>query len=67
MPLTDAQKKAVRKWNSANYTQLGIFVGKEEAPLIKEHAKEMCESLNGFVNRAMQETMKRDKEKLDQK
>ena len=68
MPLTDAQKRAIQNWNKKNlkerYDRLEIFTPSGEKDLIKEHAKNMEESLNGFVNRAINETMRRDKEHL---
>ena len=65
MPVSEAQKRAAKKWREANakerYDRLEIFAPKGEKLMYQEHAKLMNESLNGFVNRAMQETMRRDK------
>ena len=33
--------------------------------IIKAHAESMGESVNGFINRAIEETMNRDKEKTE--
>ena len=66
MPITDARKRANEKYIKEKTDELKIRVEKGEKLNFQEHAKLMNESLNGFVNRAMQEQMKRDKEKLDQ-
>ena len=57
---SDAQKRAVAKYNAANYEQIQIRVDKGTKETIKAHADSMGESLNGFINRAITETMQRD-------
>lgn len=42
------------------YDDLRIQVKKGEKDKIREHATEQGESINGFVNRAIRETMDRD-------
>lgn len=60
MAISEAQKRAVAKYNAANYerVELRLDIGKKQ--LVKAHAEEQGESLNGFINRAIAETIVRD-------
>ena len=64
---TDGKRKthtstAVKnKWNSKAYDTLNIRVKKGQRESIKEYAASKGESLNGFVNRAIDETIEREK------
>lgn len=60
MPASKAQQKAVAKYMKNNYDELKIRVSKGNKDIIKAHAAEQGESLNGFVNRAIDEAMQRD-------
>ena len=61
MPIkSDAQRRAVAKYKSANYDRILLRVEKGEKELIKAHADAHGESLNGFINRAIGETIERD-------
>lgn len=62
MPASKAQQKAVSKYMKENYDELKVRVPKGKKDIIKAHASEQGESLNGFVNRAIDETMERDGE-----
>lgn len=57
---SDAQKKAVAKYNAANYEQIILRVKRGMKEKIRVHARRQGESLNGFIDRAIKETMKRD-------
>lgn len=57
-----ASTRAKNKYNADNYDSLRIVVPKGKKDIIKAHATERGESLNGFVNRAIDETMERDGE-----
>ena len=57
---SEAQKKAVAKYNSANYEQILVRVNKGEKEVFSAHAESQGESLNAFINRAINETMDRD-------
>ena len=59
--ISKAQQKAVRKYKENNYDRLEITVPKGKKPIIKEHSTIKGESLNSFVNRAIDETIDRDK------
>ena len=58
---TEAQKQSARKWDAANLDRISIAVPKGHKEAIKAHAEARSESVNGFINRAIEETMQRDK------
>lgn len=61
MPASKAQQKAVAKYMKNNYDEIKVRVSKGNKDIIKAHAESKGESLNGFVNRAIDEAMERDK------
>ena len=60
MPVSKAQQKAVNKYMSQNYDRINLTVPKGQKEIIKAHAEAHSESVNGFINRAIEETMERD-------
>ena len=60
MPATKAQQKAVSKYMKENYDEVKVRVEKGRRDKIKAHAEAHGESVNGFIGRAITETMKRD-------
>lgn len=60
MPATKAQQRAVAKYMKNNYDELKIRVAKGDKERIKTHAESKGESINGFVKRAIDETIERD-------
>lgn len=62
MATTKAQQKAVHKYVKAKYDRLEITMPKGKKDEIKTHAERQGESVNAFVNRAIDETMERDVE-----
>ncbi len=62
MPASKAQQKAVAKYMKENYDTFQIRMPKGRKAALQEHAQEHGESLNGFVNRAIDETIERDTE-----
>ena len=63
MPIkSDAQRRAVAKYNAANYERVELRLKKGKKDVVKAHAEGHGESLNGFINRAIAETMERDHE-----
>lgn len=62
MPVSKAQQKAVSKYMKENYDEIKVRISKGQKDTIKAHADEHGESVNGFINRAITETMERDKE-----
>lgn len=57
---TEAQKKSAKKWDDANLDRLSIALPKGQKELIKAHAADRGESVNAFIGRAIDETIKRD-------
>ena len=55
-----AQQKAVHKYVKNNYDRFELLAPKGNKERIKAHAEKQGESLNGFVNRAIAETIERD-------
>lgn len=60
MPASKAQQKAVAKYMKNNYDEIKIRVSKGKKDTIKSYADSKGESLNGFINRAIDETIKRE-------
>ena len=50
-------------WQRENVDRVNLLVPKGKKSEIKNHAEHLGESLNGFINRAITETMARDLEK----
>lgn len=63
---SEAQKKAVAKYNSANYEQILVRVAKGEKGRMTAHAEAQGESLNAFINRAIIYTMEQDKSNTEE-
>lgn len=60
MSVSKAQQEAVARYNAKSYDRIELKVKKGHKDIIKAHAESNGESLNGFVNRAIDETMERD-------
>ena len=63
MPLSQARKKANAKYEAKAYDKTLIRLPKGRLDEIREHIEPAGESLNGFINRAIAETMERDRRK----
>ena len=61
MAISESQRKAVAKYNAKSHDEIKVRVSKGNKDIIKAHAERNGESLNGFVNRAIDEAMERDK------
>ena len=61
MAISESQRKAVAKYNAKSYDEIKVRVSKGNKDIIKAHAENRGESINGFVNRAIDEAMERDK------
>lgn len=55
-----ARIEANNRYNAKAYDRINIAVPKGQKGIIKAHAEQNGESINGFVNRAIDETMQRD-------
>ncbi len=63
MAPTEAQKRAIEKWNREKVDDLRIRVPKGQREVIREHAASQGETINAFVFRAISETIERDNNK----
>lgn len=61
MATTKAQQKAVHKYVKAKYDRLELTMPKGKKAEIKDHAEARGESVNSFVNRAIDEALEREK------
>ena len=61
MTVSKAQQRATANYVKKNYDRIEVKVPKDQKAVIQSHAEERGESLNAFVNRAISETMERDK------
>ena len=66
MPKTEAQIRATRKYDAKAYDRIELKVTKGKKDELKAHAASQGETLNGFVNRAIDETMERENSKGDE-
>ena len=57
-----ARIEANNRYNAKAYDRINVAVPKGRKDIIKAHAEKNGESVNGFVNRAINETMQRDGE-----
>ena len=57
---TEARRRANEKYNAKAYDEIKVRVSKGNKEKIKEYAEGRGESLNGFINRAIEETIERD-------
>jgi len=55
-----AQTRAKNKYNAKAYDRVALQVKKGRKDVIKHHAEQHGESLNGFINRAIDEAIERD-------
>lgn len=60
--ISKAQQRAVNKYIEKNYDRINLTVPKGRKEEIKDHADSCGESVNGFIIRAINETMNRDNE-----
>lgn len=60
MAVSKAQQKAVHKYVKANYDRQELTMPKGKKEIIRSHAEQRGESVNAFINRAIDETIQRD-------
>ena len=60
MPASKAQLKAQNKWIAKAYDRINLTVPKGQKEAIQLHAAAHGESVNGFIGRAIMETIERD-------
>ena len=66
MAITEAKARAIRKYDSEKADHVVFRVTKGKKALLQEYATQRGESLSGFINRAIDETIQRDAEKESQ-
>ena len=62
MTVSKAQQRAVNKYMKENYDRVNLTLPKGKKDAVKAHAESRGESLNAFINRAIDEAMGRDNE-----
>lgn len=60
MPVSKKQQASVNKYVKANYDRINVTVPKGSKAIIQAHAEAHSESVNGFIKRAIDETIERD-------
>lgn len=61
-PSTAAQNRYIAK----AYDRVNLTLPKGRKEEVKAHAEQRGESLNGFIQRAIEETMRRDEESMNE-
>ena len=62
MTVSKKQQASVNKYVKNNYDRINVTMPKGQKDIIKEHADARGESVNGFINRAINNQIERDKE-----
>ena len=57
---TEARKNANKAWDGKNLDRISVAMRKGRKDIIKAHAESKGESVNAFINRAIDETMGRE-------
>lgn len=57
---TEAKKEGNKRWDAKNLDRLSLALPKGSKDAIKAHAEKKGESVNGFISRAIKETMERE-------
>ena len=63
MPVSKAQQKAQNKWIAKAYDRINLTVPKGKKDTIQAHAEAQGESVNGFINRAIDNQISQDRRK----
>ena len=63
MASSEALKRAIKKYDQEKVDRIPMRVPKGKKEIIQAHATKCGESLNSFLNRAVEETMERDSKK----
>ncbi len=54
--------KVKDRYNAKTYDEIKVRTPKGGKAIVKDHAEKRGESVNGFINRAIDETMQKDNE-----
>lgn len=60
MATTKASQRAVNKYMKENYDRVNLTMPKGKKDTVQLHASQHGESVNAFINRAIDEAMERD-------
>lgn len=60
MAVSKKQQACVNRYVKANYYRVNVTFPKGKKDIIKDHAEKRGESVNAFINRAIDEAMERD-------
>lgn len=60
MPISEARGKANERYNAKAYDEIKVRVPKGHKAELQAHAEQRNESLNGFINRAIDTQLERD-------
>ena len=60
MAASDSKKRAIAKYNLKAYDRIELKVKKGKKEIIKAHAEQQGESLNAFLNRAIDTQIQSD-------
>mgnify|MGYP002579290337 FL=1 len=59
-PASKAQQKAVNKYMKNNYDRINLVMPKGKKEVIQVHAAQRGESVNAYINRAIDKAMSED-------
>lgn len=60
MAVSKAQQRAVNKYVKSNYDEVKLRMPKGKKDIIQAHAAQQGESVNAYINRAIDEAMQRN-------
>lgn len=60
MAISEAQRRAVAKYNAANYERIELRVEKGKKEIIQAFAKQKGTTVNSFINEAISKAMERE-------
>lgn len=66
MPVSKAQQKAVNKYMAANYDRINLTVPKGKKETIQDHAAACGQSVNAYINEAIDDRMARETPPISQ-
>lgn len=62
--MSKTSAKVKNRYNDKAYDRINLTVPKGQKGIIKAHAESQGESVNGFIQRAIAETIDNDKERI---
>ena len=60
MAVSEAKKKANKKWNEANYKQIKLSIPNEEAEILENHCRKNGYTKAGFIRQAIKDKILRN-------